>query len=93
MTSAAPEPGTPKLKPIWLNITIAAVFAQAFGLTLLLLWDMVKIALTVVAGIGGLVALVVAYRRQKVTEAAAPCDWAARLAPVGLVKVEAGDAP
>ena len=106
MTSAAQEPGTPKLRPIWLNIAAAAMFALAvFGLTLLLLWlgvdstspdpgsgpvstpppsggapapavstatrlDMVKIALTVVAGIGGLVALVVAYRRQKVTEAA-----------------------
>ena len=29
MTSAAHEPGTPKLKSIWFNITIAAVFALA----------------------------------------------------------------
>ncbi|MEU6778575.1 pentapeptide repeat-containing protein [Nonomuraea angiospora] len=34
------------------------------------LFDLLKIAFTVVAGLGGLVALVVAYRRQKVAEAA-----------------------
>ncbi|MET9628669.1 pentapeptide repeat-containing protein [Lentzea sp. NPDC006480] len=32
--------------------------------------DIIKVALTVVAGVGGVVALVVAYRRQRVTESA-----------------------
>ncbi|MFF5115060.1 hypothetical protein [Streptosporangium sp. NPDC000509] len=49
------------------------------GLSLPRLLDLLKLSFAVVAGIGGVIALVVAYRKQKVTEAAEHRQQAAEL--------------
>ncbi|GAB3879795.1 pentapeptide repeat-containing protein [Kibdelosporangium lantanae] len=61
---------------LWLALAILVAGAGYFGLSWLVKpvstqdrFDMVKIALTVAAGIGGVVALVVAFRRQHLSEA------------------------
>ncbi|WP_440072252.1 pentapeptide repeat-containing protein [Streptosporangium sp. OZ121] len=49
------------------------------GLSLTRLLDLLKLSFAVVAGVGGVIALVVAYRKQKVTEAAERRQQAAEL--------------
>ncbi|MGI8334381.1 pentapeptide repeat-containing protein [Actinomadura scrupuli] len=58
---------------MWAGLTLLGVrsFKPERALTSSTLFDLVKLAFAVVAGIGGLVALVVAYRRQRLEEGAA----------------------
>jgi uncharacterized protein YjbI with pentapeptide repeats len=76
-----------RLAPIGLAIAVLLVLAAGLAAALVLIaltWfnprtvsehlDVVKIALAVIAGIGGVVALVVAYRRQRLAEAAQRLD-------------------
>lgn len=54
---------------LWL-LGFPALTPSASGISLARLLDPLKLSLAVVAGVGGVIALVVAYRRQKVIEAA-----------------------
>jgi hypothetical protein len=57
---------------IWAGLALLGVhsFQHQENVSSTTLFDLVKLAFAVVAGIGGLVALVVAYRKQRLTEAA-----------------------
>ncbi|MFF0248999.1 hypothetical protein ACWEU6_18185 [Streptosporangium sandarakinum] len=64
---------------LWaLGFSVLAPVGQS-GIPLARLPDLLKLSFAVVAGIGGVVALVVAYRRQKVAEAAEYRQQAAEL--------------
>ncbi|MGW0485772.1 pentapeptide repeat-containing protein [Nonomuraea sp. NPDC003214] len=54
---------------LWL-LGFPALTPNASGISLARLLDLLKLSFAVVAGVGGVIALVVAYRKQKVTEAA-----------------------
>lgn len=77
-----PDGRQPRLAPIGTAIAVLLVLATGLAVTLVwvaLAWfhprtvgdhlDVVKIALAIVGGIGGVVALVVAYRKQRLAEA------------------------
>ena len=80
-----PQPAGQQLRLMPIGAAIAAIIALATGTAVALIMgasevlrpgstserlDVIKIALAVIAGLGGMVALVVAYRRQRLAEAA-----------------------